>query len=703
MKPGWNHDVAISLRSHTFKCAASNYINTAPVLQINAVRKFGLSFASNQIGKGDVVVDKVRLLSDKAPGLEKIIRDAVPFIPATEGTDRLLEGFEKGTTPFTAMGGTYKSTGATIVTSKSATEGSHMLKVSFAFEGKQDQAWYGFDQNDAMNLKNTDAVKVDIYNPTKETLTAGMALKTGDTYLWMEAKPVDCKPGWNLNVTFYLKAKTFKTSASNWQNTAYAENLGAGQEPLYRLLPRFGAYGFRLFRQYPHHRPGRGRPGKSVRPARRGPGRSVLWDTLYNPGADGWAAQTSAGSNSVAVLSGYCMFHGEHAVDLRFRSFGEDQAAQYVKTKLMDWSNVLAVQFDFFNPQPYTVVFTLAVQTGPQSEWQESVDFSLKPGWNRKLRVNISEPIFKSIETNWASSDFLRTREDIRAVIVCLHPHHLGDGHIVMTNLRTIERDIIGSTTGATGVGQLVGITSETNLTVRSLQYTPFDSFEGDISLWQANTNVILHKSTLYPTDGTHSLEVDYSSNFAAGAAVINPVFQYTPHSPLDLSGYTHFQFDAYNPGQPMQVDLQFYTGGPYNGGSNGEDIESQSVTIFPGPDADGRGAEHRDLRGGAGAGAERIGRAATPSEFDDALVAGAIATGLTRVEARPDLAQMFEALYDTACTELLEQQNRRIRNSGPRRSACGHERLRCRRSLAFSGSSSPTSAAECSRRWRRS
>jgi hypothetical protein len=585
LKPGWNHDVAISLKSHTYKCAASNYNNTAPIIQINAVRKFGLSFASHQIGKSYVVVDNVRLLSDKAPELEKIIRDAVPFIPATEGIDHLLEGFEKGVTPFTAMGGSYKSTGATIVTSKNATEGNHMLKVSFAFEGKQDQAWYGFEQNEAMNLKNSDAVKVDIYNPTKETLTAGMVLKTGDTYLWMEAKPVDCKPGWNLNVTFHLKAKTFKTAASNWQNTAYAENLDQVKSLYIGFYHDTALTGSAYFDNIRITGKDEVVLGKSAAPRGEAQGRSVLWDPLDNPAADGWLAQTSAASNSFAVLSLYTMFQGEHAVDMRYRTFGEDQACQYTKTKTQDWSNVLAVQFDFFNPQPYTVTFTLAVQTGPNFEWQESNEFSLKPGWNRHVRVNIAEPIFKSVETNWASTDFLRTREDIRAIIVSLHPHHLGDGHIVMTNPRTIERDIIGSATGATDLGQVIGITSETQLTVRALQYTLFESFEGDISPWQANTGLVLSRSALYPTDGTHSLEVDYASNFAAGAAVINPVFQYTPPGgkTMDVSGYTHFEFDVYNPGQPLEISMQFYTGPPYNGGSNGEDIESQSVTVFPG------------------------------------------------------------------------------------------------------------------------
>lgn len=59
-------------------------------------------------------------------------------------------------------------------------------------------------------------------------------------------------------------------------------------------------------------------------------------------------------------------------------------------------------------------------------------------------------------------------------------------------------------------------------------------------------------------------------------------------------------------------------------------------------------------------------GRVVTPPEFDDALVAGAIATGLERLEARPDLASAAEARFSQACGELLGEVERRYRGSGP-------------------------------------
>lgn len=54
------------------------------------------------------------------------------------------------------------------------------------------------------------------------------------------------------------------------------------------------------------------------------------------------------------------------------------------------------------------------------------------------------------------------------------------------------------------------------------------------------------------------------------------------------------------------------------------------------------------------------------PADFTDALVSGAIATGLSRTENRPDLAQYHEQTFADACEELRRQVNRRYRGSGP-------------------------------------
>jgi hypothetical protein len=90
-------------------------------------------------------------------------------------------------------------------------------------------------------------------------------------------------------------------------------------------------------------------------------------------------------------------------------------------------------------------------------------------------------------------------------------------------------------------------------------------------------------------------------------------------------------------------------------------------VRVFPTPDA---------------AGVLQIHAAMLPADLDpandsslkvdadmgDALVSGALATALLRVENRPDLAASHEAIFSSACEELRRRVQRRYRGTGPAR-----------------------------------
>lgn len=54
------------------------------------------------------------------------------------------------------------------------------------------------------------------------------------------------------------------------------------------------------------------------------------------------------------------------------------------------------------------------------------------------------------------------------------------------------------------------------------------------------------------------------------------------------------------------------------------------------------------------------------PDEYQDAMISGAIATGLKRQEYRPDLAQGFEQEFEAACEEYRRRVSRRYRGAGP-------------------------------------
>ncbi len=577
LKPGWNTDVTFALKAKTFKSAASKWTNTVGISGISVTRKLGLTFYPHQIAKSSIRLDNLRFLSNDPKSVQQLVNDLFPQVPATAGGDNLLEGFEKGLTAWTAIASS-KATGSTIVEGK-ASEGTHMLKCDFDFDDKNQQAWIGIDQD--LNFKDSSAIKVDIYNPNPSPLQAEIVLKLGDTYDWTESKGIQMKPGWNRDVTFPLKAKTFKNAASNWMNHAYADPLDQVKSLYIGFVSTGALKGSAYFDNI--RATGSFKAGTAAAAAQHElKGRSVLWDPLLNFAGDGWLAQTSPGSNSFAVVSEYKRFQDENIVDMKYRTVSDSQTAQFVKTQETDWSNVLGLQFDFYNPQDYAVGFTLAVQTGPNSEWQESTETTLKPGWNRAVKVDITQPIFKSLQTNWSGTDFLRTRDDIRTVIINIYPHHVGDGKLSMANLRIIERDLVSPATGSDDLGKALGLSSETQISARTLKYTLLDSFEGNISAWQPVANAVLSQSTSYATDGTHSLRIDYQSAFVAVGT--NPAIEYNPPGgTMDMSPYSNVQFDVYNPGLPVEMYMAFYTGPAYNGTATGQDIQSISVTISSG------------------------------------------------------------------------------------------------------------------------
>ncbi|HUO58485.1 MAG TPA: hypothetical protein VMV05_09960, partial [bacterium] len=171
---------------------------------------------------------------------------------------------------------------------------------------------------------------------------------------------------------------------------------------------------------------------------------------------------------------------------------------------------------------------------------------------------------------------YLRTRDDIRTIIVQVYPHHAGDGSLYMANLRTIERDLVGEATSSAQAGEMVGVISETQLTAQLMTYTPLENFEGNTSAWQPVANALVSRSTSYPSQGTHSLRIDYQGYYVQNATGPEIVFT-PPGGPLNLTPYSQIQFDVYNPGVPIQMDMAFITG------MSAEWIESNPVTIASG------------------------------------------------------------------------------------------------------------------------
>jgi hypothetical protein len=136
-----------------------------------------------------------------------------------EGTD-ILEDFEE-THFFIAVGDSWSDGDNSIVALTSdqhATSGSKSLECQFALqENKKGGAFYG-EGFEPYDWTGYSSLIVDIFNATDVDLEVAMAICSGPTWEWQETPNSPLPPGLNKDITFDLKAGTYKSSLTGWEN-----------------------------------------------------------------------------------------------------------------------------------------------------------------------------------------------------------------------------------------------------------------------------------------------------------------------------------------------------------------------------------------------------------------------------------------------------------------------------------------------------
>lgn len=105
-------------------------------------------------------------------------------------------------------------------------QGSFSFKVDFSSPSK----YKAFIENNGAsggglneNWSSNSTISFDLYNPGGAT-SADVAISTGSTWEWYESITQTINPGWN-TIAFNLKSNTWKSQATNWQNTGAISNL----------------------------------------------------------------------------------------------------------------------------------------------------------------------------------------------------------------------------------------------------------------------------------------------------------------------------------------------------------------------------------------------------------------------------------------------------------------------------------------------
>ncbi len=564
LKPGWNRDVSFSVKTSTFKSANSGWKNTAVVQELNQTRKISLFLFPHTIGQGFFVVDNIRFTTADVPALQKMLSRVIPPDVPLTGKDTLVEGFERDPVKFTADTGSSAAVAVAPVTVKT-TEGSRLLKCDFDNPGDK-SSLYALEMN--LDLSKAQAVKVDVFLPEAMPLQTFLALNTGASYEWWESKSQGLKKGWNRDVTFLLTAPIFKAQATGWQLSGIPKNLKMTKKLYIGFFSNKAMKGSVFMDNVRVTGPVAG--DFKAAPARVVKGRTVVWDPMETA-AYGWVPSISATDNSFATGIHYEKIEGQNSVKFKYRTQSADQSARYYKAERLDWTSVLALKMDVFNPQDHTLVMTLAFKTGSNYTYHESKDVTIKPGWNKDLTVDLSSPQMKTQRSNWSNTDYLNQKDDLREVSFNVFPKRAEEGSLTIANLRTMERDLLGAL-GMKEAGQKVGVSSKTVFEGRYVKYRLVESFEGSTSAWQPNGKIALSISDRFVSDSHHSLKAEYDVTTNDDPEIVwKPLAAGT-----DLTPYSRMQFDVYNAGPPVRVSLAFATGSSVW-------VESATVSLAPG------------------------------------------------------------------------------------------------------------------------
>ncbi len=98
---------------------------------------------------------------------------------------------------------------------------NHVLKVEYDAKGEDKTA---VRIQAKMDLTDKKTCTADIYNPENRAISFALAFVTSPGYAWYESKTQPIKPGWNLNVSFDLTARNFKSKETNWNHTTDIKN-----------------------------------------------------------------------------------------------------------------------------------------------------------------------------------------------------------------------------------------------------------------------------------------------------------------------------------------------------------------------------------------------------------------------------------------------------------------------------------------------
>lgn len=131
-------------------------------------------------------------------------------------------------------------------------------------------------------------------------------------------------------------------------------------------------------------------------------------------------------------------------------SEGKQSLKVVIKEEAIDWKNKVAfskedylnlsdanVVMDVFSPAPSGIAVAVAFDTGSGWTYYESIQKTLKQGWNKDVTFDLSATNFKCRASDWKYTQALTDKEDVRRVhILVYRPSKMEEQIVYIDNIR---------------------------------------------------------------------------------------------------------------------------------------------------------------------------------------------------------------------------------------------------------------------------
>jgi hypothetical protein len=572
IKPGWNKDITYDLKAAAF---GSGGVYNSTIKEAADVRRFGIIFEPEKASIGYIYLDNVMLSGNN-------ISKLLPEVPVVTGslTEVIIDDFE---TPRIKWSAASNWSCATKVEASNEAVSTGNWAMKAWYDLKQPGQNAVFMLEDTLDMTDVSDMKVDIYYPYDFPSTISMSLSTGDKWVWQEYMPFKLKKGWNKDVTFYFNDKKWKNENSKWQNSVNPENLNSTRRLSMLLVPANMGPGYIICDNI---RMSTTKPEKlaGIMPYDLNKQAFSIWNS-FEKGTNWQASSDQSGATTVKPADGFGN-EDRKGMKLEFATQNNVDKAMYIYYGNLDFSTASGIKFDVYNPTSQTVQVSLAFQWGDNYTWIETKTVGISPGWNKDVYFDFLSPSMKSELSNWNYTEYFDNRDDIRRVIVQVYPNQAMTGCLYVTDFMLARHNFLGE------AGKVIGATfaNSSSVTYEPVKYVQTDSIFPNINGTFENASALnswgpsiqsgwgassVELSSKYATQGKQSLKLSYK-DYGQKSGLQYPA-PGQPVNTFDISGFSKFSFDVYNPGRQMTFNMAF------KGKSNGWYQTSMSVYIRPG------------------------------------------------------------------------------------------------------------------------